>query len=118
MPSTEALSFSKAPGPRRSLVYLPAATPQPWHPAGGTLKISRLVAAVLTATSLLASTAYAQDAGAGDGQTIQATVTGYATGSDGGAVGSTTATGTATHWGTVAADWRRYPPGTRLQIEG
>ena len=29
-----------------------------------------------------------------------------------------TATGTATHWGTVAADWRLYPPGTRLQIEG
>jgi len=29
-----------------------------------------------------------------------------------------TATGIATHWGTVAADWRLYPPGTRLQIEG
>jgi 3D (Asp-Asp-Asp) domain-containing protein len=82
------------------------------------LKISRLVAAVLTATSLLASTAYAQDAPASDGQTIQATVTGYATGSDGGAVGSTTATGTGAHWGTVATDWRLYPPGTRLQIEG
>ena len=27
-------------------------------------------------------------------------------------------TGNATHWGTVAADWRLYPPGTRLQIEG
>ena len=69
---------------------------------------------MLTATSLLASTAHAQE----DGQTLLATVTGYATGSDGGAVGATTATGTATHWGTVAADWRLYPPGTRLQIEG
>ena len=82
------------------------------------MTISRLVAAVLTATSLLASPAYAQESPAGDGQTLQATVTGYATGSDSGAVGSTTATGTATHWGTVAADWRLYPPGTRLQIEG
>jgi len=82
------------------------------------LTIRRIVAAVLTATSLLASTAYAQDAPAGDGPTIEATVTGYATGSDGGAVGGTTATGSATHWGTVAADWRLYPPGTRLQIEG
>lgn len=82
------------------------------------MTISRLVAAVVTATSLLASTAYADDAPAGEGQTLQATVTGYATGSDGGAVGATTATGIATHWGTVAADWRLYPPGTRLQIEG
>jgi len=82
------------------------------------LTISRLVAAVLTATSLLTSTAFAQDAPAGEGQTIQATVTGYANGADGGGVGTTTALGTATHWGTVAADWRLYPPGTRLQIEG
>jgi len=82
------------------------------------LTISRLVAAVLAATGLFASTAYAQDAPASDGQTIQATVTGYASGSDGGGVGSTTASGTGTHWGIVAADWRLYPPGTRLQIEG
>ena len=82
------------------------------------MKVSRLVAAVLTATSVLVSSAHAQDAPAAVGETIQATVTGYATGSDGGAVGSTTATGIATHWGTVAADWRLYPPGTRLQIEG
>jgi len=49
---------------------------------------------------------------------LRATVTGYANGSDGGAVGTTTASGTVTHWGTVAADWRLFPLGTRLQVEG
>jgi len=91
------------------------------------LILSRLVAAALMATSMLASTAYAQDAPTSDGQheggggtsrVIQARVTGYATGSDGGAIGAMTASGTTTHWGTVAADWRLYPLGTRLQIEG
>jgi len=91
------------------------------------LILSRLVAAVLMATSMLASTAYAQDAPTSDGQheggggtsrVIQARVTGYATGSDGGAIGAMTASGTTTQWGTVAADWRLYPLGTRLQIEG
>ncbi len=89
--------------------------------------LSRLVAAALMATSMLASTAYAQDAPTSDGQheggggtsrVIQASVTGYATGSDGGAIGAMTASGTTTQWGTVAADWRLYPLGTRLQIEG
>jgi 3D (Asp-Asp-Asp) domain-containing protein len=65
---------------------------------------------------LLVSSASAQEAPAGE--VIQATVTGYATGGDGGGIGSVTATGVTTHWGTVAADWRLYPPGTRLQIEG
>ena len=45
-------------------------------------------------------------------------MTGYAAGADGGNVGSMTATGTLAHWGTIAADWRLYPPGTRVQIEG
>jgi 3D (Asp-Asp-Asp) domain-containing protein len=49
---------------------------------------------------------------------LQARVTGYANGSDGGAVGFITASGTHTQWGTVAADWRLFPLGTRLQIEG
>ena len=49
---------------------------------------------------------------------ISALVTGYANGSDGGAVGSMTASGTRTHWGTVAADLRQYPFGTKLVIEG
>jgi 3D (Asp-Asp-Asp) domain-containing protein len=77
------------------------------------LKLSRLVAAALTASSVLVvSTAFAQEVGApaADRQTMQAMVTGY--------VGGMTASGVATHWGTVAADWRLYPPGTRLQIEG
>lgn len=49
---------------------------------------------------------------------ITAKVTGYANGSDGGAVGFMTASGTRTHWGTVAADIRLYPFGTKLMIEG
>jgi 3D (Asp-Asp-Asp) domain-containing protein len=110
------------------------------------LKISRFVAAVVTAAFLAAPRVSAQEtpstttqadaaavqapqdaAPATDGATdspaipakvIQATVTGYANGADGGAVGSMTASGGRTHWGTVAADWRLYPLGTRLQIEG
>src|SRR3954451_12098351 len=62
--------------------------------------------------------AEAQSEGALPPRVIQATVTGYANGADGGAVSSLTASGLRTHWGTVAADWRLYPPGTRLQIEG
>jgi len=49
---------------------------------------------------------------------VDARVMGYATGGDGGAVGARTASGTAVHWGTVAADTRLYPFGTRLTIEG
>jgi 3D (Asp-Asp-Asp) domain-containing protein len=49
---------------------------------------------------------------------LLARVTGYANGADGGAVGMITASGTHTQWGTVAADWRLFPLGTRLQIEG
>jgi len=45
-----------------------------------------------------------------------ALVTGYASGA--GAVSSRTASGTTAHWGTVAADIRIYPFGTRLKIEG
>ncbi len=112
------------------------------------MKISCLVAAVVTAVFLAAPAVYAQetpstatqtDAGpvqtlpdavtstSTDGATdspaiplkvVQAIVTGYANGADGGAVGSMTASGVRTHWGTVAADWRLYPLGTRLEIEG
>jgi len=108
------------------------------------LKISRLVAAVVTAVLFAAPSAYAQEAPGTTTQAeadtvqtpdvvstdapvdsaaipikvVQATVTGYANGGDAGAVGSMTASGVRTHWGTVAADWRVYPLGTRLQIEG
>ena len=51
-------------------------------------------------------------------RTFSAIVTGYANGSDGGSVGSTTASGTRTHWGTVAADLRQYPFGTKVVIDG
>lgn len=47
---------------------------------------------------------------------VTAMVTGYALGAGG--VSSRTASGTQTHWGTVAADVRLYPFGTRLRIEG
>ena len=108
------------------------------------MKISRLVAAVLTAVFFAVPTTLAQetpgtttpadaeavqttdtpavdpapDSAAVPIKVLQATVTGYANGADGGAVGSMTASGVRTHWGTVAADWRVYPVGTRLQIEG
>lgn len=109
------------------------------------MKISRLAAAVVAALYLGMPTAHAQDApgtstqadptvvvqpadggttdtpqdgSAAAARVIEATVTGYANGADGGAVGNMTASGVHTHWGTVAADWRLYPAGTRLQIEG
>jgi resuscitation-promoting factor RpfB len=79
----------------------------------------RAVLVALAALWLLSPNAFADDASPADApNVIQATVTGYAAGADGGAVGSMTALGTQAHWGTVAADWRLYPPGTRLQIEG
>lgn len=61
----------------------------------------------------MAPTASAQEAASTslDAATdLQAVVTGY--------VGDTTATGTQAHWGTIAADWRLYPPGTRVRIDG
>jgi 3D (Asp-Asp-Asp) domain-containing protein len=77
-----------------------------------------LVAALATAT--LVSPVAAEDGTdeAPSNSVFIAIVTGYANGADGGAVGATTATGTQTHWGAVAADWALFPPGTRLQIEG
>jgi 3D (Asp-Asp-Asp) domain-containing protein len=49
---------------------------------------------------------------------LMAFVAGYADGPAGGAVGSITASGTRTHWGTVAADTRLFPFGTKLLIDG
>jgi 3D (Asp-Asp-Asp) domain-containing protein len=43
-------------------------------------------------------------------------VTGYAPGA--GAVSSHTASGTTARWGTIAADTRLYPFGTRVKIDG
>jgi 3D (Asp-Asp-Asp) domain-containing protein len=55
--------------------------------------------------------AYAQEAPSiGSSIDVQGFVTAYS--------GSMTAMGTQAHWGTLAADWRLYPPGTRIQIEG
>ena len=77
-----------------------------------------MAAALIAAAWLFAPSAHAQEAPQGDASTVvQAIVTGYAAGADGGNVGSMTATGTLAHWGTLAADWRLYPPGTRMRIE-
>jgi 3D (Asp-Asp-Asp) domain-containing protein len=84
------------------------------------LRASRLLAAAFVASVLVTPIASA-DEGTVDWESSEAfiaTVTAYANGADGGAVGSTTATGTTTHWGTVAADWSLFPPGTQLAIEG
>jgi 3D (Asp-Asp-Asp) domain-containing protein len=51
-------------------------------------------------------------------RTLTAKVTAYATGGEGGRIGATTASGTRTQWGTVAADVRLFPFGTRLTIQG
>jgi len=90
---------------------------------GSSLLVAAYAAAALVSPVASAAPAFAaednpQGFGAGASYVFEATVTGYANGSDGGAVGTTTATGTQTHWGTVAADWGMFPPGTRLQIEG
>jgi 3D (Asp-Asp-Asp) domain-containing protein len=78
--------------------------------------------AAFTAATLATPVFAAQDGperfGAEASYVVEVTVMGYASGADGGSVGSMTATGTQTHWGTVAADWNILPPGTRLQIEG
>ena len=83
---------------------------------------SQLLAALLTAAaSILPAAALAQEAVTiheAAAVEADAIVTGYANGADGGAVGTVTASGTSTHWGTVAADWRLFPQGTRLLIEG
>ncbi|MBV9544224.1 MAG: LysM peptidoglycan-binding domain-containing protein [Chloroflexi bacterium] len=62
-----------------------------------------------------AAAAPARAASSSTGQ-ITAMVTGYALGA--GAVSTRTASGTTVHWGTVAADTRLFPFGTRLRIEG
>jgi 3D (Asp-Asp-Asp) domain-containing protein len=83
------------------------------------LTVRAYAAALIAAAWLFAPSAHAQEAPQGDASAVvQAIVTGYATGADGGNVGSMTATGTLARWGTVAADWRLYPPGTRVRIEG
>jgi 3D (Asp-Asp-Asp) domain-containing protein len=81
------------------------------------LTISGLTAAAVAAALFVAplEVAQAQDS---PSVVVDAVVTGYATGGDGGAIGDMTASGIRCHWGTVAADWRLYPPGTRLMIEG
>ncbi len=86
------------------------------------MRASGLLVAAFTAATLATPVSAAQDGpesfGARASYVVEVTVVGYASGTDGGSVGSMTAAGTQTHWGTVAADWNIFPPGTRLQIEG
>jgi 3D (Asp-Asp-Asp) domain-containing protein len=83
------------------------------------LSITRLFAAFGAALVLCAPAAHAEEAPvSADAVVIDGVVTGYATGGDGGAVGAVTASGVQTHWGTVAADWRLYPLGTKVKIDG
>jgi LysM repeat protein len=63
-----------------------------------------------------AAPAPAAVAPASSGRVFTALITGYAPGA--GASSSRTASGSSTHWGTVAADTRLYPFGTRLRIQG
>jgi 3D (Asp-Asp-Asp) domain-containing protein len=83
------------------------------------LRGSGLVVAALATAALVAPVEAADDNPRPEdsGYVLEATVTGYAAGADGGSVGALTATGTETHWGTVAADWSVFPPGTRLRID-
>ncbi|HEV7663149.1 MAG TPA: 3D domain-containing protein [Chloroflexota bacterium] len=82
------------------------------------MSITRLFAAFGAALVLCAPAAQAEEAPAwSDALVIDGVVTAYATGGDGGAVGAMTASGVRTRWGTVAADWRLYPPGTKLKID-
>lgn len=83
--------------------------------------IRQFVAALGAAVALVARPVSAQEAPLPAdvaAPSVDALLTGYATGGDGGAVGAVTASGTRVHWGTAAADWRVYPLGTRLKIEG
>jgi 3D (Asp-Asp-Asp) domain-containing protein len=95
------------------------------------LKTKRLGAAMVMAALFVAPSARAQDPSDTDAapvnpaadwlsvaKVVLVRVTGYANGADGGAVGNVTASGVRTHWGTVAADPRVFPLGTRLLIEG
>ena len=86
------------------------------------MRASSLLVAAFAAATWATPVSAARDGPSGFGAealyVVEVTVVGYASGADGGSVGTMTATGTQTHWGTVAADWSVFPPGTRLQIEG
>jgi len=90
-----------------------AAAPPPAAP-GAPVSPPAAAAASAPAPSPTSQSTSAPAASAGD--RITALVTGYALGA--GAVSPRTASGTTAHWGTVAADTRLYPFGTRLRIEG
>jgi LysM repeat protein/3D (Asp-Asp-Asp) domain-containing protein len=89
----------------------PTATPKPQPP-----RPTATATSVAPAARAAAPVIPAEPSAAAGERVITAKVTGYALGA--GASGSRTASGTQTRWGTVAADTRLYPFGTRLTIEG
>lgn len=84
----------------------------------GSVNLSGYVAGAYLGPTRQSAAAAPVEQPTSSGQVVSAVIVGYADGGDGGAVGSTTASGTRTHWGTVAADIRLYPFGTRLTIAG
>jgi len=98
----EAAAQARPAQPAPSVRLAPTSTPTP----------QRRVAPIAKPTSVPAPVVVAPS---GE-RVITAKVTGYAIGA--GAVSNRTASGTQTHWGTVAADTRLYPFGTRVRIQG
>ena len=114
MPTGTAL----APTPTAAPVSAPVARSSAPAPAQSTAPRTTAPAAAAAPQSRPAAAAAPAPASApvSGSRVITALVTGYAPGA--GASSSRTASGTTTHWGTVAADTRLYPFGTRLRIQG
>ena len=94
----------------------PPAAPASPPPAPPTVRSSASDTSSLPAPTSVPEPAAAPAAAPSRSTAMTAMVTGYALGA--GAVSTHTASGTTTHWGTVAADVRLYPFGTRLRIAG
>lgn len=129
----EGLSLREGPGLEFvRLTILPEGTPvrisggprsdgvRDWYSVevGGPAMLSGYVAGAYLGPTRQSAAAAPVEQPSNSGEVVSGVIVGYADGGDGGAVGSTTASGTRTRWGTVAADIRLYPFGTRLTIAG
>jgi LysM repeat protein len=117
--SAASASVAAASAPAPASAAQPAAAPQRASaPASSRSTASAPAAPAAQSKPAAPAPAAAAPAPASQSGTrvISALITGYAPGA--GASSSHTASGTATHWGTVAADTRLYPFGTRLRIQG
>ncbi len=113
--STAASASTSSSSSSSSSRVAAAPTPAPQR-AAAPARASSSSAAAPAAVSKPAAAAPAASAPASGGRVITALITGYAPGA--GASSSHTASGSTTHWGTVAADTHLYPFGTRLRIQG